>query len=311
MVFEYLVYRTMMLSPVQVCMDSTDWSQGMMQERGFRPSGEDLLSCSRPLLERRLKPQPEQALKCPRCESTNTKFCYYNNYSLSQPRHFCKTCRRYWTKGGTLRTVPVGGGCRKNKRAKRSVAADQPVFSTQSEPSTSGAPSASALPIGLDHQADLNPATNSSSYFNLAANNTPASTEANLAFARMQQAARQGGRSVLPNCNNSDFLGLSCGSSTQSSFGPQNSLNNLNPISSLTNLSALSALNSLKFSFAGLEDFHGNSNRSDQGSLAVPSEWQLPSETTLFEQAGDSTNYWSGGAWGDLTSYGSSVSPQI
>jgi hypothetical protein len=37
------------------------------------------------------------AIKCPRCDSPNTKFCYYNNYSLSQPRHFCKTCRRYWT----------------------------------------------------------------------------------------------------------------------------------------------------------------------------------------------------------------------
>ncbi|KAL5973278.1 hypothetical protein ACLOJK_029928 [Asimina triloba] len=63
-------------------------------------------------------PQPEAALKCPRCDSTNTKFCYFNNYSLSQPRHFCKTCRRYWTRGGALRNVPVGGGCRRNKRSK-------------------------------------------------------------------------------------------------------------------------------------------------------------------------------------------------
>ncbi|GAB2242744.1 hypothetical protein Droror1_Dr00019519 [Drosera rotundifolia] len=63
------------------------------------------------------KPRPpDETLNCPRCDSTNTKFCYYNNYSLSQPRYFCKSCRRYWTKGGTLRNVPVGGGCRKNKR---------------------------------------------------------------------------------------------------------------------------------------------------------------------------------------------------
>ena len=61
---------------------------------------------------------PHQALKCPRCDSLNTKFCYYNNYNLSQPRHFCKSCRRYWTKGGVLRNVPVGGGCRKAKRSK-------------------------------------------------------------------------------------------------------------------------------------------------------------------------------------------------
>ncbi|GAB4847204.1 hypothetical protein Ancab_026214 [Ancistrocladus abbreviatus] len=66
------------------------------------------------------KPPEQQPLKCPRCDSSNTKFCYYNNYSLSQPRHFCKTCRRYWTKGGALRNVPIGGGCRKNKKIKSS-----------------------------------------------------------------------------------------------------------------------------------------------------------------------------------------------
>ncbi|XP_074589201.1 uncharacterized protein LOC141845058 isoform X2 [Curcuma longa] len=70
--------------------------------------------------ERKPRPQAEQALKCPRCASTNTKFCYYNNYSLSQPRYFCKGCRRYWTQGGSLRNVPVGGGCRKNKRSSSS-----------------------------------------------------------------------------------------------------------------------------------------------------------------------------------------------
>ncbi|KAL5984874.1 hypothetical protein ACLOJK_041832 [Asimina triloba] len=61
-----------------------------------------------------------QNLRCPRCDSPNTKFCYYNNYNLTQPRHFCKTCRRYWTKGGALRNVPIGGGCRKNKSTSTS-----------------------------------------------------------------------------------------------------------------------------------------------------------------------------------------------
>ncbi|KHN23410.1 Dof zinc finger protein DOF3.5 [Glycine soja] len=64
----------------------------------------------------RWKPSVEVAPNCPRCASTNTKFCYYNNYSLSQPRYFCKGCRRYWTKGGSLRNVPVGGGG--NRRGK-------------------------------------------------------------------------------------------------------------------------------------------------------------------------------------------------
>ncbi|XP_004293233.1 PREDICTED: dof zinc finger protein DOF1.6 [Fragaria vesca subsp. vesca] len=57
-----------------------------------------------------------EKLPCPRCNSTATKFCYYNNYNLSQPRHFCRDCRRYWTHGGTLRDVPVGGGTRKKPR---------------------------------------------------------------------------------------------------------------------------------------------------------------------------------------------------
>ncbi|RLN29588.1 hypothetical protein C2845_PM05G14360 [Panicum miliaceum] len=60
--------------------------------------------------------QEPGTLRCPRCDSTNTKFCYFNNYSLSQPRHFCKACRRYWTRGGALRNVPVGGGCRRNTK---------------------------------------------------------------------------------------------------------------------------------------------------------------------------------------------------
>ncbi|KAK7338085.1 hypothetical protein VNO77_18684 [Canavalia gladiata] len=71
-------------------------------------------SCTRPVLEKKARPQEQ--LNCPRCSSTNTKFCYYNNYSLTQPRYFCKTCRRYWTEGGSLRNVPVGGGSRKNKK---------------------------------------------------------------------------------------------------------------------------------------------------------------------------------------------------
>lgn len=69
----------------------------------------------------RRQQQPE-FLKCPRCGSTNTKFCYYNNYNKTQPRYFCKACMRHWTKGGALRNVPVGGG-RKSKRPKKSTSA--------------------------------------------------------------------------------------------------------------------------------------------------------------------------------------------
>ncbi|KAL6559392.1 hypothetical protein OROGR_004509 [Orobanche gracilis] len=133
------------ITSLQVCMDSSDWLQGpiisedntellMDSSPITTPNGhEEILTCGRPLIERRLRPQHEQAPKCPRCDSTHTKFCYYNNYSLSQPRYFCKTCRRYWTKGGTLRNIPVGGGCRKNKK----------VSSNSKKPSSS--PSTSAL----------------------------------------------------------------------------------------------------------------------------------------------------------------------
>ncbi|KAJ9179859.1 hypothetical protein P3X46_008175 [Hevea brasiliensis] len=59
--------------------------------------------------------KPDKILPCPRCNSLDTKFCYFNNYSVNQPRHFCKNCHRYWTAGGTMRNVPIGAGRRKNK----------------------------------------------------------------------------------------------------------------------------------------------------------------------------------------------------
>uniref|UniRef100_A0A6P4AR48 Dof zinc finger protein n=1 Tax=Ziziphus jujuba TaxID=326968 RepID=A0A6P4AR48_ZIZJJ len=94
------------------------------------------------VLEKRAR--PEEQLNCPRCNSTNTKFCYYNNYSLTQPRYFCKTCRRYWTEGGTLRNVPVGGGSRKNKKPIT------PFSSSSSSSSSAAAASSKSIP-------DLNP----------------------------------------------------------------------------------------------------------------------------------------------------------
>ncbi|XP_039006194.1 dof zinc finger protein DOF1.4-like [Hibiscus syriacus] len=102
---------------VTISSTSNEWSQTLME----KPSQE----------------QRQQALKCPRCDSSNTKFCYYNNYSLSQPRHFCRVCKRYWTRGGTLRNVPIGGGCRKNKRVKRKVS---------SSSSTSASSTANPIP---------------------------------------------------------------------------------------------------------------------------------------------------------------------
>lgn len=58
---------------------------------------------------------PDKMIACPRCKSMDTKFCYFNNYNVNQPRHFCKACQRYWTAGGVLRNVPVGAGRRRSK----------------------------------------------------------------------------------------------------------------------------------------------------------------------------------------------------
>ena len=59
--------------------------------------------------------RPDKVLPCPRCNSMDTKFCYFNNYNVNQPRHFCRACHRYWTAGGAIRNVPVGSGRRKNR----------------------------------------------------------------------------------------------------------------------------------------------------------------------------------------------------
>ncbi|XP_065858510.1 dof zinc finger protein DOF4.6 [Euphorbia lathyris] len=100
-------------------MDTAHWPQEIV----VKPI-EDIVTCPKPGgggVGGKIKTTKEQqVINCPRCNSTNTKFCYYNNYSLTQPRYFCKTCRRYWTEGGSLRNIPVGGGSRKNKRSSSS-----------------------------------------------------------------------------------------------------------------------------------------------------------------------------------------------
>ncbi|KMT09384.1 hypothetical protein BVRB_6g134740 [Beta vulgaris subsp. vulgaris] len=88
--------------------------------------------------------EQHEPLPCPRCSSTNTKFCYYNNYNFSQPRHFCKSCRRYWTHGGTLRDIPVGGGSRKTAKRSRTSSS----CATSSTTTTTSTSSSSHVSIG-------------------------------------------------------------------------------------------------------------------------------------------------------------------
>ncbi|KMZ66779.1 hypothetical protein ZOSMA_289G00200 [Zostera marina] len=58
-------------------------------------------------------------IQCPRCDSLDTKFAYFNNYKTNQPRHLCKKCQRYWTEGGSQRSVPVGAARRKSLISQR------------------------------------------------------------------------------------------------------------------------------------------------------------------------------------------------
>ncbi|MCO5560427.1 hypothetical protein L7F22_014042 [Adiantum nelumboides] len=91
-------------------------------------------------------PSEAESLACPRCNSHDTKFCYYNNYSTAQPRHFCKNCKRYWTAGGSLRNVPVGGGLRKSKKSKLSKHGKDLLSASPEEILNPGKP-ATSLPL--------------------------------------------------------------------------------------------------------------------------------------------------------------------
>ncbi|KAL4333047.1 hypothetical protein GQ457_07G021070 [Hibiscus cannabinus] len=110
-------------------------------------------------------PQLNDPLSCPRCDSNNTKFCYYNNYNLSQPRYFCKSCRRYWTQGGTLRNVPVGGGTRKASKRSRSSSGSGTCSSSvthEAESLTTDVNPASVMPgTGVEPEMDFTSFLNS------------------------------------------------------------------------------------------------------------------------------------------------------
>ena len=85
---------------------------------------------SNPNSEMEAMMKPPQNLKCPRCDSEETKFCYFNNSKSSQPRYRCKNCNRFWTHGGKLRDIPSNAAERRAERARDSF------ISTISSPPT-------------------------------------------------------------------------------------------------------------------------------------------------------------------------------
>eukprot|EP00249_Psilotum_nudum_P020433 c27702_g1_i1 orf=1695-2771(+) len=221
---------------------------------------EDMLSPPHSLIDRRLKSPNEQTLKCPRCDSVNTKFCYYNNYSLTQPRHFCKSCRRYWTKGGALRNVPVGGGCRKNKRAKERVS-EPPCSDHQSELAAAGnlsGQSSNCL------QAEFLPVSPSGPVFYSLPNQ---GDQIDLAsFARPQQVLRLADQPSLANCRSGNF---GVAGSGQFSTLPHSTFSSLS--------SYWSGLQHLRNGLLG-QDFTGTV-RPEEGNVGVGDR------TTMFDTA--------------------------
>ncbi|CAL9187494.1 unnamed protein product [Musa hybrid cultivar] len=76
--------------------------------------------------QKRQRSQQPPLVPCARCGSSDTKFCYFNNYNTSQPRYYCRTCKRHWTHGGTLRNVPEGGSSKKSKLKSSASSSSSP-----------------------------------------------------------------------------------------------------------------------------------------------------------------------------------------
>ncbi|KAM6563993.1 hypothetical protein CsatB_023991 [Cannabis sativa] len=181
------------------------------------------------------RPAPEQqSLKCPRCDSPNTKFCYYNNYSLTQPRHFCKTCRRYWTKGGALRNVPVGGGCRKNKKVKSSSSRLSGSGSGADSKDYSSSPSTSDFGLKFFH--GISPAMDfqlSGLSFPRVLHHNPSSAHGLIYNSNSNNTNTFGDVIVSPNTTSFDNNSINHLSGTSSSSNPlmMSSFSNYNPLS--------------------------------------------------------------------------------
>ncbi|XP_068656700.1 dof zinc finger protein DOF1.4-like [Aristolochia californica] len=321
-------------------MPITEWPQ--LEQRGVAA-----MSATTKLMEKSPQDQ-QQPLKCPRCDSSNTKFCYYNNYSLSQPRHFCKACKRYWTRGGTLRNVPVGGGCRKNKRVRRPAAGDASSLpANPSSPSMdasaghgvyglTGAPpppsdmAALAFPTLRSRLPSLNlenmnvPISSSSSGFDLPQLNSlwmnfPTAT------SNTSDADYQAGFNPNPNHIQESV--------TSSSLLPDFSLVGSSASSILTTLQNQKMGMAFKetrpsndfqvfFPMGGLhlganggaDIMKGVKMEEETRTIGNKMGWQMPYDNSVVNMGSDSSVYWSSGgisAWPDVTNYGSSITPLI
>ncbi|GMJ00460.1 dof affecting germination 1 [Hibiscus trionum] len=279
-------------------MDTAQWPQGIVvQPIDPKPAG----------LERKTRPEKEKALNCPRCNSTNTKFCYYNNYSLTQPRYFCKTCRRYWTEGGSLRNIPVGGGSRKNKRSSSSLSSSQKLPGLVTPPSLSQCSTSTQNPKIHDEQ-DLNlafPAAASHGYRSMSELvQVPNSSENN-----NKNQIPTSSSSSSPNTSQLSALELLTGMSSRglNSFIP---MPVPDPNTVYTPGFPMQDFKpTLNFSLEGFGSgyggLHGVQETTGSGRLLFPFQdlKQVPSTTDMeqHKEQGDSAGYWTGmlggGSW--------------
>ncbi|KAL4384734.1 hypothetical protein GQ457_15G011190 [Hibiscus cannabinus] len=260
-------------------MDTTQWPQGIV----VKPIEEIVRNtCPNPKpggLERKIRPQKEQALNCP---------------------------RRYWTEGGSLRNIPVGGGSRKNKRSSS-------FSSSQKLPGL-------VTPPSLSQCSTQNPKIHDEQDLNLA----------------FPAAAGQGYRSIselvqVPNSLENKNKNQIPTSSSSSSPPTTTSQAQLSALELLTGISSR-GLNSfipmplpdpntvytsgfpmqdfkptLNFSLDGFGSGYGGLHgvQETTGRLLFPFEdlKQVPSNTDIeqHKEQGDSAGYWSGmlggGSW--------------
>ncbi|OVA14742.1 zinc finger protein [Macleaya cordata] len=265
------------------------------------------------MLERRARPHKEHALNCPRCNSTNTKFCYYNNYSLTQPRYFCKTCRRYWTEGGSLRNVPVGGGSRKNRRSS-SISSSSSASATSKKlpdhltPPTTISKSSSHQNPKIHETHDLNLAFPSTDHYN------PISEFVEL--PNMDQSNNNNNNNNhqqnIPTSSTSlsalEFLRSGISSRGLSSFMPM-PVPDSNTVYSSAGFALQDFKPTINFGVDGLGGGYGSIQGVHQESSGRPlfpfEDLRQVSNTSEFDQnrghQGDSNGYWSGmlggGSW--------------
>nr|KYP43076.1 Dof zinc finger protein DOF4.6 [Cajanus cajan] len=230
-------------------------------------------------VEKKARPQKEQALNCP---------------------------RRYWTEGGSLRNIPVGGGSRKNKRSSSSSTPNNKKLNV---------PDLVISPPTLSHTQ--NPKNN---------NNVHQGQDLNLAFPatvpdfrNISELVQQNNNNNSSNSNMSASVSASSSSSTTTTT-PATTASHLSAMELLSGITSSSTAdpNSVYTCGFPLQDFKPTLNFSldgyaslhnvQSGRLLFPFEdlKQVSNTTTTTtpmdqKQQGDSTGYWTGmlggGSW--------------